>query len=87
MHVLGFSPRSLRNLLGAAGFEPIDIFTVSMGSRSYFPMFYDGLLDRKKLSEIPLRQLARYWLPMLADNLGNRVGLGEWIVAHFRKPL
>lgn len=87
MHVLGFSPRSLRNLLSTVGFERIEIFTVSMGSRSYFPMFYDGLLDCKRLSDIPLRQLVRYWLPMFADNAGNAFGLGEWIVAYSRKPI
>jgi hypothetical protein len=57
-----------------------------MGDRTYYPMLYDGLMRRVPLREIPLRSLLRYWLPLIADNAGNRIGFGQWIVGYFRKP-
>jgi 2-polyprenyl-3-methyl-5-hydroxy-6-metoxy-1,4-benzoquinol methylase len=86
MHVLGFSPRSLSHLMENVGFESLTVFTVSMGSSTYFPMLYNGLLLRERFSEISRRNLLRHFLPMLVDNLGNRFGRGHWVVGYFRKP-
>ncbi|MCA0446043.1 MAG: class I SAM-dependent methyltransferase [Bacteroidetes bacterium] len=85
MHVLGFSPSSLSNLITPFGFDSIKISTISMGNPIYFPMFYDGLLSRKSIRNIPIKTLFMYYLPMFFDNLGNRFGKGQWIVGYFRK--
>jgi hypothetical protein len=42
-------------------------------------------LNVKKLSEIQRRSILPYYLPLLLANFGNRFGLGDWIVAYFRK--
>lgn len=83
MHVLGFSIRSLRAVVTAAGFEPIQTHTVSMGDPTYYPLFYDGLLScrRPKSAE----QWLRGTLPRLAARLGDPFGMGDWIVGYFRK--
>lgn len=85
MHVLGFSKGSLRALATRMGFKPLLVQTVSMGDSTYFPLFYDGLLNIRPLSTISARELVRYWLPMAANRLGNPVGRGEWVVGLFRK--
>ena len=85
MHVLGFSVSSLTSLVTSQGFKKESAFTISMGNPTYFPLFYDGLLNLKDPRTIPLKELAKHWLPMLVNNLGNRLGWGEWIVGYFRK--
>lgn len=85
MHVLGFSRCSLSNLARNAGLEPVSVGTISMGNRIYYPFLYDGLLAVNNLSDVSYRSLVKYYLPLLLDNLGNRLGFGEWIVAYFRK--
>jgi 2-polyprenyl-3-methyl-5-hydroxy-6-metoxy-1,4-benzoquinol methylase len=85
MHVLGFCPNSLTRLVTQSGFEAVNIFTVSMGNKVYFPMFYDGLLTCNHLKDINLRSLIKYYLPMTVDNIGNPLGKGQWIVAYFRR--
>ena len=85
-HILGFTQGSLRTLFARAGLEPVRTFDISMGSRTYYPMFYDGLMSRQKMSDFPAGQLLRYWLPIFADNLGNPFGRGQWAIGYFRKP-
>jgi 2-polyprenyl-3-methyl-5-hydroxy-6-metoxy-1,4-benzoquinol methylase len=85
MHVLGFSTRSLLQLIAPLGFSVIQLFTISMGNRTYFPMFYDGLLARTPVRSVTLRSFIKYHLPMVIDNLGNPFGKGQWIVGYFRK--
>jgi SAM-dependent methyltransferase len=82
MHVLGFSIKSLVNLVTKSGFKVLRSETVSMGNNTYYPFFYDGLL-RKRLPR-SLRQI-RYDLTRLASQAGVPFGKGEWIVAYFRK--
>jgi SAM-dependent methyltransferase len=82
-HVLGLDPKSLIDLMKRCGFKPLRVLTVSMGSRTFFPMFYDGLLFRVRLADIPIRSLVRYWLPQLIDTLANRFGRGQWLVGYF----
>jgi SAM-dependent methyltransferase len=87
MHVLGFSKRSLVNLFfEATGLRALSVKTVSMGDREYYPLLYDGLLRIRSVREVTPRSAIRYHLPVLLANLGNPVGLGDWIVAYFRKP-
>jgi SAM-dependent methyltransferase len=88
MHVLGFSTRSLISLMRRCQDQltVISVRTVSMGDRIYYPVFYDGLLRVSKLSDVPRRSIIRYYAPLLLANFGNRLGLGDWIVGHFRKP-
>ena len=83
MHVLGFTTTSLTSVLAEAGFRAEDVRTVSMGNPTYFPMFYDGLLTRKRLRELEFAP--RYWLPQIVDNIGNRWGKGQWVVGYFRR--
>ncbi|MDZ8188205.1 MAG: methyltransferase domain-containing protein [Nostoc sp. ChiSLP02] len=85
MHVLGFSPKSLINLTSLMLFESINVFTTSMGDRTYYPMFYDGLLTRKKWQNISVKPFFKYYLPIIINNLGNRFQRGEWIVGYFKK--
>jgi len=85
MHVLGFNVRALRNLFETHGFKTECAFSVSMGSREYFPMFYDGLLSIKPWRKEPLRSLLRFWLPQWVDNFGHVANRGTWTVAYFRK--
>ena len=85
MHVLGFSERSLINAARQARLVTICVQNVSMGNRDYYPFLYDGLLRIKPISEIQPGSLIRYYLPLLLANFGNVLGLGDWIVAHFRK--
>lgn len=83
-HLLGWSISSLKALTGKAGFTTVETRSISMGDKTYYPMFYDGLLRHVPLSEIPLGTLIRYWLPLFADNLGNPFGRGNWLVGYFR---
>jgi SAM-dependent methyltransferase len=85
MHVLGFSPGSLASTVKAAGFHEEQVFTVSMGSPTYFPLFYDGLLNILPISALTLKSLFKYWIPIFLNNLGNPFGRGEWVVGYFRK--
>jgi len=85
MHVLGFSTKSLSQLVAPLGFKAIQLFTISMGNATYFPMFYDGLLTRTPIRKIPIKSLVKYHLPMIIDNLGNTFNKGQWIVGYFRK--
>ena len=84
-HILGLSPRSLSHLTAGTALGTIEMKTVSMGDPTYYPWFYDGLLRRVPLSEIPLKTLVRYWLPLAFDALGNPFGRGQWLVGFFRK--
>jgi 2-polyprenyl-3-methyl-5-hydroxy-6-metoxy-1,4-benzoquinol methylase len=84
-HVLGFTGRSLRRLFVSCGMRPVRLFDVSMGNRTFFPLFYDGLIGRQRATDIDLRTLVRYWLPLFVDNLGNPSGRGQWVVGYFRK--
>ena len=86
MHVLGFSPCALADMVIRAGLEPLSVSTISMGNSMYYPLFYDGLLAIKPLAQIQRRTLVKYYLPLVLANLGNRFGLGEWIIGYFRKP-
>jgi hypothetical protein len=87
MHVLGFSRRSLVAVVerSAGRLRPISVVTVSMGDRTYYPWLYDGLLHVGKLSWTRPRTILTYYAPLLLANLGNPLGLGDWIVAYFRK--
>lgn len=85
-HLLGLSPEALSRLAQAAGYTVERIASVSMGDRTFYPMFYDGLIRRVPVAEIPIRMLIRYWMPFLVDNLGNPFGKGQWLTAYFRKP-
>ena len=84
-HVLGLNKHSLKEMIERVGLREERMFTVSMGSPTFFPMFFDGLLFRYRLQDIPIRQLARFWLPMFADNVGNPFGRGQWLVGYFRR--
>lgn len=83
MHVLGFSVESLINLINRnKHYFVVKAQTVGMGNKTYYPLFYDGLLMKhwpKTLSQI------RYEFIRLASQLGTPFNRGEWIVAYFRK--
>jgi 2-polyprenyl-3-methyl-5-hydroxy-6-metoxy-1,4-benzoquinol methylase len=84
MHVLGFNAVSLRNTLATAGFEVIKVFSVSMGNPTYYPMLYDGYLNRMPLRLVMKpRNLCAICLD-LANNLGNPLKMGTWLVAYGR---
>ncbi|MBD2164360.1 class I SAM-dependent methyltransferase [Calothrix membranacea FACHB-236] len=85
MHVLGFSTKSLSNIASLRKFQTINISTVSMGNKTYYPMFYDGLLTTKKISNISAQSFFKYFLPLIINNLGNKFQKGEWIVGYFQK--
>jgi SAM-dependent methyltransferase len=85
MHVLGFSVESLKNLANSTNFVQLRSFTVSMGDPTYYPLFYDGLLNRSKLKDIKIKDFTKYYLPMIIDNIGNPFNRGQWIVGYFRK--
>ncbi len=84
MHVLGFSPRSLSNLICQFGFTEQAVFTVSMGSPSYYPLLYDGLLRRNRIWSTSPKTLLKFFLPQIVDNLGNSFGMGQWVVGYYR---
>ena len=86
-HILGFNKLSLCKLYEAASMQPIKVFNISMGSQTFYPLFYDGLMTREKISDIDLKTLLRYWLPKFVDNAANAFGGGQWVVGYFRKPL
>ena len=83
-HLLGFAPESLRILAKKAGLRVEDLFSKSMGSPTYYPMFYDGLFARAKLRGVPIRTLIRYWCPLIVDNIGNPFGKGQWLVCYLK---
>ncbi|BAZ87855.1 class I SAM-dependent methyltransferase [Dolichospermum compactum] len=85
MHVLGFSTKSLNKLVNSIKFNTVSCFTVSMGDITYYPLFYDGLLSRTKITNIKFKTFLRYYLPMIVDNLGNPFSKGQWIVGYFAK--
>jgi 2-polyprenyl-3-methyl-5-hydroxy-6-metoxy-1,4-benzoquinol methylase len=85
MHVLGFSVKSLGNLVNFIDFTEIETFTVSMGNKIYYPLFYDGLLNIKKIQNIKLKDFVKYYLPMIIDNIANPIGRGQWIVGYYKK--
>jgi SAM-dependent methyltransferase len=89
MHVLGFSRRSLVRLVerSGTGLRTISVETVSMGDGRYYPLLYDGLLRVNRPSDVRRQSIVKYYAPLLLANVGNRFGLGDWIVAYFRKAL
>jgi 2-polyprenyl-3-methyl-5-hydroxy-6-metoxy-1,4-benzoquinol methylase len=84
MHVLGLSPKSLSWLMEREGFAAESVRTISMGNRTHYPLFFNGLLRVERWVDIPLGKLVRYYLPQVLDNFGNGFGRGTWIVGHFR---
>lgn len=84
-HVLGLNQKSLTALAERSGLRSLETFTVSMGSPTYFPMFFDGLLFRFRVNDIPVKTLIRYWLPQFTDNIGNVFGRGQWLIGYFTK--
>ncbi len=84
-HIIGFNVTSLSKLVTSLGFKQLDIFTVSMGNRTYYPFFYDGLLTKKSIFSVTINSLFRYWLPLFIDNFGNSINRGNVIVGYFRK--
>lgn len=84
-HIIGFNITSLSKLVTSLGFKQLDIFTVSMGNRTYYPLFYDGLFTKKSIFSVTINSLFRSWLPLFIDNFGNSVNRGNIIVGYFRK--
>ena len=84
-HIIGFSVPSLTRMVTSLGFEPLRVFTVSMGSRTYYPLFYDGLLRIHSVFSISINSLIRCWLPQIIDNLGNSFNRGRILVGYFQK--
>lgn len=83
-HLLGFSPKSLKMIANLASLRAETIFSKSMGSPMYYPMFYDGLFSRAPVRGVPVRTLIRYWCPLVVDNLGNPFGKGQWLIGYFK---
>lgn len=86
-HILGFNRLSLSKLYEAVSMQPLKVFNISMGSQTFYPFFYDGLLTRQKITDFNLKTLLKYWLPIFVDNVGNGFGGGQWVVGYFKKPL
>ena len=86
-HILGFNKISLTKLYEEASMQPLKIFNISMGSQTYYPFFYDGLMTRQKITDFDLKTLLKYWLPLFVDNIANRFGGGQWVIGYFKKPL
>ena len=86
-HILGFNKISLTKLYEAASMQPLKIFNISMGSQTYYPFFYDGLMTRQKITDFDMKTLLKYWLPLFVDNIANRFGGGQWVIGYFKKPL
>jgi ubiquinone/menaquinone biosynthesis C-methylase UbiE len=84
-HILGFNTKTLSIAAKQFGFKAISLFTTSMGDNTYYPIFFDGLLNIKRLNQISPASLLRYWIPIFANNLGNRFNRGCWIVGYFKK--
>lgn len=83
MHVLGFSTKSMARLMQSHRLDTVSLKSVSMGSGTYYPWFYDGLLSRNQPGRY-LRSKAAFML--LFYFIGNPIGRGEWLAGHFRKP-
>lgn len=83
MHVLGFSPKSLKNTMARMHLKSNALFCVSMGNATYYPLFYDGLL---MINPIPftLKNYFKFYLPRILSNMGNLAGRGDWIVGFFK---
>jgi SAM-dependent methyltransferase len=84
MHVLGFSPASLGDVVRQSGFSTLEQSSVSMGSSTYFPLLYDGLLRRNTLKQRGLKNLLKMDLPCILDTFGNPFGRGQWLVGYYR---
>ena len=86
-HILGFNRLSLSKLYEAVSMQPLKVFNISMGSQTFYPFFYDGLMTQQKITDFNLKTLLKYWLPTFVDNVGNGFGGGQWVVGYFKKPL
>ena len=86
-HILGFNRLSLSKLYEAVSMQPLKVFNISMGSQTFYPFFYDGLMTQQKITDFNLKTLLKYWLPLFVDNVGNGFGGGQWVVGYFKKPL
>jgi 2-polyprenyl-3-methyl-5-hydroxy-6-metoxy-1,4-benzoquinol methylase len=79
-HISGFTQNSLLRAFALKGFQPLMVRTCGMWSKYYDPFFLRNYLTERKYVSI-LKHSAR----CVIDNLGVTVGLGDWVVGHFRK--
>jgi SAM-dependent methyltransferase len=79
-HINGFTPASLVKTFGLFGFEPLMVRTAAMWSMYYDPFFFKNYLREKNYTGI-----FKHTLRSMVDNVGVLAGLGDWVVAHFRK--
>ncbi len=84
-HIWGFTAQALLSLTRTCGFLPTRIFTVSMGDRTYYPFFYDGLLYRRPWASLTPGLIVRQILPQIIDTIGNCAQRGSWVVGYFHK--
>lgn len=86
-HITGFTTRSLPAAISRFGFTPLSVRCVSMWSRFYDPFFLRNYLrdhGGEGLWRADYRGIARQVVQSLADNAGNAIGRGDWVVGHFR---
>lgn len=79
-HISGFTPESLVAALSLFGFQTLMVKTRSMWSHYYDPFFLKNYLREKNYVGI-----GKQTIRSAIDNVGILVGLGDWVVAHFRK--
>ena len=74
VHILGFTPLSLKKMLESVGLIPLKIVCVSRGNRVYYPWNWGLTVPSVKEAASEL-----------VNTLGNIFGRGSWIIGYFRK--
>jgi 2-polyprenyl-3-methyl-5-hydroxy-6-metoxy-1,4-benzoquinol methylase len=79
-HISGFTQESLVKTFELFGFQSLMVKTAAMWSMYYDPFFLKNYLREKNYLNI-----FKHTLRCMVDNVGVGAGLGDWVVAHFRK--
>lgn len=79
-HISGFTKESLVNTFELFEFETLMVRTSAMWSIYYDPFFLKNYLREKNYAGI-----VKHTFRCAVDNIGVGVGLGDWVIAHFRK--
>lgn len=86
-HITGFDKHSLERALRPHGFDCIAVRCASMWSSFYDPFFLRNYFvgaDGRRVQRVDYRGLAQKLVKGAAENVGNLVGRGDWLVGHFR---
>lgn len=80
IHITGFTPTSLGNFIENQNFNTVFIKSRSMWSKYYDPFFF-GDMVRSHNYLLILKRTIRH----LAENAGNIINYGDWVIGYFRK--